>query len=86
MLDKRSGTVAYAVAKAGGRLRIGQQLSAIVECVKYNPVRQAYETAAMLERFGAARANSTERPLTGAIARGPINVCITGTYSGLSTA
>ncbi len=50
MLDKRSGTVAYAVVKAGGRFGIGRHYYPLSwNALKYNPARQTYETEVTLE-------------------------------------
>jgi PRC-barrel domain len=49
MLDKRSGTVAYAVVKTPGRLLAGHHYPLPWGALKYNPTRHAYETDVTLE-------------------------------------
>lgn len=45
MLDKRSGTVAYAVIKTGGLLDSHHYHPVRWEALRYDPRRQAFETA-----------------------------------------
>jgi sporulation protein YlmC with PRC-barrel domain len=52
MLDKRTGTVAYAVVRTGGLLALEQHHYPLAwNTLKYDPVRQAYATTTTLERL-----------------------------------
>jgi hypothetical protein len=49
MLDKLSGTVAYAVIKTGGLFGSHHHYPVVWGALKYNPKRQAYETELTLD-------------------------------------
>jgi hypothetical protein len=49
MLDKVSGTVAYAVLKSGGRLGIHHYYPIRWSALRFDPARQAYQTDVTLE-------------------------------------
>ena len=53
MLDKLSGTVAYAVIKTGGLLGTHHHYPVLWGALKYDPTRQAYEIAVSLEELRA---------------------------------
>ncbi len=53
MLEKTSGTVAYAVVKTGGLLGSHHHYPVPWSALKYDPARQAFETALMLEELRA---------------------------------
>jgi hypothetical protein len=48
MLDKVSGTVAYAVIKTGGLLSTHHHYPVRWDALRYDPVRQAFETGTTL--------------------------------------
>ncbi|WGS02493.1 PRC-barrel domain-containing protein [Bradyrhizobium sp. ISRA443] len=51
MLEKLSGTVAYAVIKTGGILSTHHHYPVKWSALRYDPVRQAYEAEATLEEL-----------------------------------
>jgi hypothetical protein len=53
MLDKMSGTVAYAVIKTGGLLGTHHHYPVLWGALKFDPARQAYQTAVTLEELSA---------------------------------
>lgn len=53
MLDKLSGRVAYAVIKTGRLLGIHHHYPVTWGALKYDPARQAFETALTLEELSA---------------------------------
>ena len=53
MLEKTRGTVAYAVVKTGGLLGSHHHYPVPWRALKYDPARQAFETALMLEELQA---------------------------------
>lgn len=53
MLEKVSGTVAYAVIRSGGLLETHHHYPVEWRALKYNPMRQAFETEVTLEELRA---------------------------------
>lgn len=53
MLDKVTGTVAYAVIRTGGLLSIHHHYPVLWSALRYDPRRQAFETALTLEDLRA---------------------------------
>ena len=51
MLDKVSGTVAYAVIRTGGVLSTHHHYPVRWDALRYDPARQAFETAVTLEQL-----------------------------------
>ncbi len=65
MLDKASGAVAYAVIKTGGLLGSHHHCPIRWDALRFDPVRQVYQTDVTPEYLVPARPNSMKRPLTG---------------------
>ena len=83
MLDKVSGTVAYAVIKTGGLYGSHHHYPVLWNALRYDPKRQVYETD--LTRWmncAQGRLSLTTRPSTGVIARDPIRIRTIGRSSG----
>ena len=69
MLEKKSGTVAYAVVECGGLFKGEVRHYPLPwESLKYDVARKAYTTNLTLEELGAAHRSSTARLSTGATA------------------
>jgi hypothetical protein len=82
MLDKASGTVAYAVIKTGGWFGSHHHYPVPWSSLRYDPQRQVYETEMTLDDLRAGRLSLTTRPSTGATARDPIRIRTTGQSNG----
>src|SRR3984893_7702581 len=83
MLEKMTGTVAYAVVRRGGFLKFNKHHYPVPwNSLKYNVARKAYDTNLTPKNFGAAPRSSTAKSSIGATAPWSIGIRSIGPCSG----